>query len=310
MYSVGKALTRAGISDPLLREAYGLCHRVLIAADGAKWGAGMLALPPAKRPAVWALYGFARWADEIVDEGDPATRAAELATFTSRVAEDLETGHSRNPVCMALLDTMRTWDIAPSTVTAYLESMRLSLTRTEYRTFDELRHYTDAAIVSVGRQMLAVLEPSDEEAFHRMDALSTAMYLTDIIKDLAEDLRWGRLYLPLEELEAFGVARTDLERGRLTPPVRELLRFQIERTRRLYAEGVAVAGLVHPGGRPFVQLGTKVFRSTLEQIERRDYDVFTNRPWISTAQLPGLALRVGTTMASRRRSARVPVAAR
>ncbi|MGW8375033.1 phytoene/squalene synthase family protein [Streptomyces sp. ODS28] len=301
MYWVGKALTSAGITDPLLREAYGLCRRVLIAADGAKWSAGLLALPPAKRPAIWALYGFARWADEIVDSGDPAIRAEELATYTSRVLEDLEAGHSREPFCMALLDTMRTWDIDPHTVRAYLDSMRMSMTGTEYRTYDELRHYTDAAITSVGRQVLAVLEPSDEEAYARMDALSTAMYLTDILKDLAEDLRWGRLYLPLEELDAFGVTRAELERGHLTPRVRELMRFQIERVRRLYGEGMAVSGLIHPGGRDFLHLGTKIFRSTLEKIEQRGYDVFTTKPWITTSQLPGLALRVGTSMASSRR---------
>lgn len=298
MNSAGKALTCAGITDPLLREAYRLCRRVLIAADGVKWDAGLLTLPPAKRPAIWALYGFARWADEIVDNGDPATRAAELATFTSRVVEDLDAGHSRDPVCMALLDTMRTWGIERQTVTAYLESMRLSLTRTEYRTYSELRHYTDAAIVSVGRQVLSVLEPRGDEAYPRMDALSTAMYLTDIIKDLGEDLRWGRLYLPLEELDAFGVTRADLERGQLTPRVRDMLRFQVDRVRRLYAEGVGVGGLIHPGGRRFLQLGTGIFRTTLERIEQQNYDVFTPKPWISTAQLPSLLLQVGTSLAS------------
>ncbi|RII20579.1 All-trans-phytoene synthase [Streptomyces sp. YIM 130001] len=304
MFGAEKALTSAGITDPLLREAYSLCRRVLISADGAKWDAGLLTLPPAKRPAVWALYGFARWADEIVDSGDPATRATELAVFTARVVEDLEAGYSRDPFSMALLDTLRTWDIAPETVTAYLESMRRSLTVTEYRTYAELRDYTDDAIVSVGRQVLAVLEPSHDGAYARMDSLSTAMYLTDILKDLGEDLSWGRLYLPLEELEAFGVDRSDLERGVLTPPVRELLRFQVDRIRRLYDEGMAVARHVHPGSRDFLRLGTEIFRGTLEKIEQRGYDVFTPRPWISTAQLPGLLWRVGSSTTTRHRTAR------
>jgi phytoene synthase len=288
------ALAKAGITDPLLGESYELCRRVLVAMDGPGWNIALLALPPRKRPHVWALYGFARWADEIVDSGAPGARAEELSTWSTRVLADLRAGRSRDPFCSALLHTMRSWNIGVELIEEYLNGMWMSLTLAEHKTYADLRRYTDASIVSVGRQVLAVLESQSEEAIPRMDALSTAMYLTDIIQDIGEDLRWGRLCLPLDELAAFNLTRAELERGQVTPAIRELLRFQIERARELYAFGMPLVDLVHPSGRLAVRAITTVFRMKLEEIERRGYDVFTARPWISAARVPGLLLRIGT----------------
>lgn len=272
--------------------------------DGAGAAIALSALPPHKRPHLWALYGFARWADEIVDSGAPATRAEELGTWGSRVLADLRVGHSRDPVCLALLHTIRTWQIDIGLVETYLEGMRMSLTIDEHRSYADLRRYMDANLLCVGRQVLEVLEPRTDEAGSLMDALGTAAYLTDLIQDLGEDLRWGRLCLPLDELAAFGVTRADLERGQVTPAIRELLRFQIERARRLYKTGMAVADLVHPSGAAAVRTAAMIFRTRLEEIEHRGYDVFTTRPWIGAAQVPGLLVRLGMSMSTARFQAR------
>lgn len=268
--------------------------------DGAGSALALSALPSPKRPHLWALYGFARWADEIVDNGAPATRAQELDTWGSRVLADLRVGHSRDPVCLALLHTMRTWQIDIGLVESYLDGMRMSLTLDEHRNYADLRRYMDANLLCVGRQILAILEPRTDEAGPLMDALGTAIYLTDLIQDLGEDLRWGRLCLPLDELAAFEVTRADLERGQVTPAIRELLRFQIERARRLYTAGMAVADLVHPSGTAAVRTAAMIFRARLEQIEARGYDVFSTRPWIGAAQIPSLLMRVGISMSTAR----------
>lgn len=293
MYLDRRAMTKAGINDPLLRESYESCRRLLISTEGRAWGIAMLAVPEHKRPHLWALYGFERWTDEIVDNGDPATRAGELTSWRSSVLADLRAGHTRDPLCRALLHTLRTWDIGADTVEAYLEGMRMSLTITQYPTYPDLQRYIDAVIVSVGRQVLALFEPLTDEAGPHMDALSTAMYLTDTITDVGEDLRWGRCHLPLDELDAFGVTRAELERGHLTPGIRELLRYQIDRTRKLYNVGTQVIDMVHPTSRFAVSAGAVAFQRTLAEVERRDYQVFTHPPHATMTMMVHAALNAG-----------------
>ena len=153
----------AGIVDPSLRASYERCKR-LNAEHGKTYYLATLLLPPGKRPYVHALYGFARYADEIVDDLSSTLTDAEKADWLGRwgdeILADIRRGRSRDPVGRALVDTVRTWDIPVEHFEAFLHSMRMDLTVTEYATYDDLFEYVYGSAAVIGLQMVPILEPS------------------------------------------------------------------------------------------------------------------------------------------------------
>lgn len=266
----------AGITDPELRDAYRYC-RELNAAHGKSYYAATLLLPPWKRPYVHALYGFARYADEIVDNGDPATREHDFIAWARRATADLWAGRGTDPVCRALLDTMRTWDIPVEHIEAFLESMRADLTVTRYETYDDLRGYMYGSAAVIGLQMLPILEPLDPGAAAHARSLGEAFQMTNFIRDVAEDLDRGRIYLPMEDLDRFGVTRAGLEARVLTPGIRDLLRFEIDRTREIYRHGHAGIELLAPASRPCIEAAYRLYGGILREVERAGYDILARR---------------------------------
>lgn len=271
-------LDAAGIRAPHLRRAYELC-RTLHADYGRTYYLATLLLPPAKRPFVNSLYGFARYADEIVDNGDPATKEEELREWTGRVLADLDAGQTDrdDPVFQALLHTMKVWDVQTAHVKAFLDSMLMDLTVTEYPTYDDLRHYMYGSAAVIGLEMVPILEPLSEEAYPRAHALGEAFQLTNFVRDIAEDLDRGRIYLPMEDLHRFGVTRADLERREVTPAIRELLRFEIERIRELYAYAAGGIDLLAPSSRDCVRTAFVLYGDILDEVERADYRILDRR---------------------------------
>lgn len=269
-------LDAAGIQDPDLRDAFEQ-SRKLHAAFGRTYYLATLLLPPAKRPFVNSLYGFARYADEIVDRGDPFTKADTLTRWTDRALADLRRGESSDPVCRALLHTMNVWAINLGYVEAFLDSMLMDLTVTEYATFEDLQAYMYGSAAVIGLEMTPILEPSDEGAFERAHALGEAFQLTNFIRDVAEDLRLGRIYLPIEDLDAFGVTREDLLGGFVTPRIRELIRYEIHRTREIYAFAETGIDLLAPSSRDCIRTALTLYAGILNEIERADYQVLDGR---------------------------------
>jgi phytoene synthase len=271
-------LDAAGIQDPELREAYELC-RTLHANYGRTYYLATLMLPPGKRPYVNSLYGFARYADEIVDNGDPATKEEKLRGWTDRVLADIDAGRvsADDPVSQALLHTMKKWDIPTPHVKAFLESMLMDLTVSEYPTYDDLKVYMYGSAAVIGLQMVPILEPLAEDAYPRAHALGEAFQLTNFVRDIAEDLRRGRVYLPMEDLQRFGVTRDDLAKGEVTPAVRELLRFEIDRIRELYDYAERGISLLAPSSRDCMRTAFVLYGGILDEVERADYQILDRR---------------------------------
>ncbi len=247
-------------------------------------------LPPAKRPYVHSLYGFARYADDIVDNDDPATRDTTFRRWTEHVLADLGTDHCADPICWALSYTMRTWGLERRLFEAFLGSMLMDLTVTEYPTYSALERYMYGSAAVIGLQMTAILEPLDEEAYPRAQALGEAFQLTNFLRDVAEDLRRGRIYLPQEDLAGFGVTRADLAAGRVTAGVRELLRFEIARTRRLYEHAYGGIGMLARSSRDCVETAYRLYGAILDEIERADYQIFDHRVSVGLARRAGVAM--------------------
>lgn len=269
-------LDAAGITDPALRESYLLC-RHMHAEFGKTHYLATKMLPPAKRPYVHALYGFARSADEILGNDADSSRAELLSSWSAQVLADLALGATTDPVCRALHHTMRTWDIPLEHVVAFLDSMAMDLTVTEYPAYGDLEHYMYGSAAVIGLQMVPILEPLDDEAYPRALELGVAFQLTNFIRDVAADLQRGRIYLPMEDLEAFGLDRDDLLGRRRARALRELIRFEIVRTRAIYESARAGIELLHPSSRPCVETAFILYGAILDEIARQDFDVFAGR---------------------------------
>ena len=273
-------LDRAGITDPATRASYERC-RELNAAHGKTYYLATLLLPPAKRPYVHALYGFARYADEIVD--DLSSRLSDqeksdwLGSWGDEFFASLRRGRSDDPVCRAVVDTVLRWEIPIEHFEAFLHSMRMDLTVTEYATFDDLYEYVYGSAAVIGLQMVPVLEPSQPEAYERAKDLGVAFQLANFVRDVGEDLERGRVYLPLDGLAAFGVTRADLEKRVVTPDVRAALAAQIARVRRLEEQSREGIAMLHPSSQPCIEAARVLYCGIVDAVEAIDYEVFDRR---------------------------------
>ena len=296
-------LDAAGITDPALREAYAQC-RALNAAHGRTYFLATRLLPPARRPAVHALYGFARYADEIVDDLDderPVTeKAAQLDALTAEMEAALDGAPTAAPVLAALADTARRHDIDRKHFADFMVSMRMDTTVTEYATFDDLAVYVHGSAAVIGLQMLPILGTTvpRAQAEPHAAALGVAFQLTNFLRDVGEDLDRGRVYLPLDELGAFGVDRDLLgwcrRKRRGHPRVRRALAHLVDHTQGVYREAEPGVAMLEPVSRACVGCAFTLYRGILDEIEAAGYDVLHRRVAVSTRRraavaLPGLA---------------------
>jgi len=275
-----RELTAAGIRDPALRESYERCRR-LNAQHGKTYYLATLLLPPAKRPYVHALYGFARYADEIVDDlastWTQQRKADHLRRWGEAFLVDVRRGRSDDPVGRAVVDTVLRWQIPVEYFEAFLHSMAMDLTVTEYATYADLHEYVYGSAAVIGLQMVPVLEPLSPAAYPPAQDLGIAFQLANFVRDVGEDLDRGRVYLPMEDLDRFGLTRADLERRLVDERVRDLLRFQIARVRRLEQAARPGIALLHPTSRPCIEAARVLYCGIVDEVERIDFQVFTRR---------------------------------
>jgi phytoene synthase len=286
-------LDAAGLTDPRLRAAYQRC-RELNAEHGRTYYLATKLLTRAQRPAVHALYGFARWADDIVDDVPPGTSTAEVAARLDQLRQDLfdglARGHSDDPILAAVIDTAGRCRLDPGLFTAFMDSMRMDLEVTSYPDRAALDRYVYGSAEVIGLLVLPVLGtvgPRTEAAPHAA-ALGKAFQLTNFLRDVAEDLDRGRVYLPADELAAFGVD-TDLLRWcrahqRTDPRVRAALADQHATTRAIYR--YAERGIAHlqPVSRPCVTTAVALYSEILDRIEDLDFAVFAQRARVGQAR--------------------------
>ena len=277
----GRDLDAAGITHPVLRASYEQCRR-LNAVHGRTYYLATRLLPRGKRPHVHALYGFARYADELVDQvgADPDA----LVPWADHFLDDLKSGTSTGiPVGQAVIHTAQTWDLPVEHFEAFLTSMRMDLTVTGYPTYADLERYMYGSAAVIGLLMVPILEPVNDAAYPRARALGEAFQLTNFIRDVGEDLRRGRVYLPEEDLARFEVTRADLAGPTPNGRVKALLRFEIDRTRALYREAAPGIDLLHPTSRDCVATALRLYGGILDAVERGGYDVLSTRVTVPVA---------------------------
>jgi phytoene synthase len=292
---VAGAARRAGPLD--LDACYDLCRRVH-AAHGRTYYLATRLLPPARRAHVHALYGFARYADDLVDHAALAWTSAQrreaLEAWSAELVQALEgeaRSAPRDPVLRAAAHTITTLGIESGDVRAFLGSMAMDLTVTRYPTFDDLHGYVAGSGAAIGAMMLPVLGCHDPRARPPARSLGIAFQLTNFVRDVAEDWDRGRLYVPLADLEAFGVTEWDFHARHVGPRMRRLLAFQAARAQRYYRHAEQGLRLLPPGSRRCVRVADRLYRAILCEIADGDYQVFQRRAALSRRRR--LALTVG-----------------
>jgi len=277
-------LSKAGITDPALRTSYLECKR-LNSLHGKTYYLATLLLPPAKRPFVHALYGFARYADEIVDDlASTLTdeeKANSLKQWGEGVISDIKSGNSDDVIGRALVDTVKRFDIPIQYFQAFLHSMSMDLTITEYQEYEDLQEYVYGSAAVIGLQMVSVLGiekgVSIDEVNGAAEKLGVAFQLANFIRDVGEDLDRGRVYLPIAELQAHGVTREMLERKVLTPEIKSALKEQIERVRKLQQESMVGINMLAKQSRACIQAASELYCGIVDEVEKIDYQIFSKR---------------------------------
>ena len=277
-------LKAAGITELELRNSYLECKR-LNNLHGKTYFLATRLLPPAKRPFVHALYGFARYADEIVD--DLASTLSEnekadaLKNWGNEVLANIKSGKSNDHIGAALVDTVNRFSIPISYFEAFLHSMTMDLTVTEYHTYEDLYEYVYGSAAVIGLQMVPILgtisKQSMTEANIAAEKLGTAFQLANFIRDIGEDLTRGRVYLPVTELQSHGVTREMLEARIVTPQIKNALKEQIQRVRRLQAEAKVGINLLSAESRACIEAASELYCGIVDEVEKIDYQIFDKR---------------------------------
>ncbi|RZU50841.1 phytoene synthase [Krasilnikovia cinnamomea] len=281
-----------------LAVAYDRC-RELHRRHGRTYYLATRMLPAWKRRHVHALYGFTRFADEIVDRTEalpPPERAARLAAWSDRFLAGLRGEPVEDPLLPAVLHTIAVFDLDPDDFAAFLRSMAMDLTVTSYATYADLLGYMEGSAAVIGTMMLPILGSTDPVAAREpARQLGLAFQLTNFIRDVAEDLDRGRTYLPDTHLADHGVTRDDLKAaraaGRATPAIKALIRAECRRARDHYAAAAPGIPLLAPTSQACLRTAFRLYAGILDEVAAADHDVFARRATVPNRRRATVALR-------------------
>ncbi|WP_346537285.1 phytoene/squalene synthase family protein [Micromonospora sp. DPT] len=284
--------------DTDLTAAYARCQE-LHRRHGRTYYLATRLLPAWKRRHVHALYGFTRYADEIVDRTEdlpPAERAARLDEWSSQFVAGLHGEPVDDPLLPAVLHTIAVFDLDRADFASFLRSMAMDLTVLSYPTYDDLLDYMEGSAAVIGTMMLPILGSSDPVAAREpARQLGFAFQLTNFIRDVAEDLDRGRTYLPDEDLAKFGVTRDDLfaakEQARTTPRIRDLIEYEVSRAQAHYAAAAPGITLLSPASQACMRTAYALYGGILDEVAAQGYDVFVRRALVPQSRRLAVAAR-------------------
>jgi phytoene synthase len=283
----------ATLDSRLLSAAYAVCGEIT-RQNSRTFALASALLPSGKRRAVRALYAFCRTSDDLVDCGADTDPRRDLASWRMRSL-------SSHPgdgdlVALAWVDTRLGFGIPLRYAEQLLEGVDSDLTHQGYASFEELAAYCYRVASTVGLMAMHIIGFSGLEAIPYAVKLGIALQLTNILRDVGEDWRNRRVYLPQDELAAFGLTEADLAAGKVTPQWRKFMRYQIDRARQLYAEAWPGIAMLSRDGRFAIAAAAGLYEGILDEIELADYDVFSRRAhlgvWKKLSRLPGLWFRM------------------
>lgn len=276
--------------DDDLSAAYRVCEQLTKGHSRTFMMASGL-LPRAKRRGARALYAFCRVCDNLVDAPQENSDPREaLERWRYQVLHVQSAGD--DPVAVAWADTRARYQIPWRYAEQLIAGVAQDLNKTRYGSFEELAEYCYGVASTVGLMAMHIIGFQDSRTIPYAVKLGVALQLTNVLRDVGEDWRNGRLYLPQEDLAAFGLDEQDVEAAVVDDRWRALMRFQLARTRQLYDEALPGVALLDSDGRFAITAAAQLYRSILDDIEANDFDVFLRRAHVTTwgkiAQLPGI----------------------
>jgi phytoene synthase len=248
-------------------------------------------LPTDRRWATYAVYGFCRYADNLIDAPRGRT-AEELFDEVEALRKELEichrTGESEHSVMRAFAPVMKRYSIPIEYPMDLLKGVTMDMERDRYQTFDELYVFCYRVASVVGLMMTCVLGYKDASAFEYAEKMGIAMQLTNILRDVQEDKNMGRIYLPNEDLRKFGVSEEDILNDRVSPELRQCMKFQVERAHHYYDEGDKGIVLLPKESQYAISSASKIYRGILRKIEERDFNPFLGRVFVPQQKKIGI----------------------
>jgi phytoene synthase len=262
-----------------LAESYRTC-RAIARVHSKTFYLSSLFLSPAQRRAVWAVYAFCRTADDIVDRVAPARERLDAIDAWEHQLVASYAGRVTGPVFPAFADAARRFAIPIQPALDLLRGARLDVSVRRYATYNDLREYCYLVASTVGLLVMPILGTLSTDAAGYGIALGRAMQMTNILRDVGEDARMGRIYLPAEDLRRFGCDESTILTSTVDERFVALMRFEIARARAMYREAEPGVALLAPESRYTVRLALALYRAILDRIEANGYDVFTRRAYV------------------------------
>lgn len=264
----------------LLERAYSYCDSITARHSRTFYLATQL-LPRAKRKAIRALYAFCRTSDDLVDCPE---KGLDHAWYAWRQRAMLPVPPSHDLTAVAWTDARLRYHIPVRYAEQLLDGISRDLCQARYNTFEELSGYAYGVAATVGLMSMHVIGFTSNEAISYAIKLGVALQITNILRDVGDDWRIGRVYLPQEELAVYHLSEADLARGKVDERWRAFMRFQIKRNRLLYAEALPGINLLCHDGRFAVAAAAMLYRAILDDIEEHDFDVFHRRAHLNLVE--------------------------
>lgn len=280
------------LSSQELRDAYAHC-RAITRHHAKTFYLATRFLPNEKQRSIFAIYALCRYVDDLVDETQdlinqkkiPVSRLENvLKSWQQKLQKTYETGKADNPILIAFADTLRQFEIPEKLPLELMEGVCMDLTKNRYETFEELYEYSYKVASVVGLMTSEVFGYSDPAALDHAVDLGIAMQLTNILRDIGEDARRDRIYIPQEDLRAFDLKDSDILNGKLDERFIALMDFQIARTRRYYESSDVGIQMLSSDSRLPVSLARYNYSRILDRIEKNKYQVFQKRAFLSTTE--------------------------
>lgn len=262
-----------------------------VAESGTSFYYAFLFLPTQKRQAIHALYAFCREVDDVVDEcEDPAVAVAKLSWWRQEVAL-LEHGQPTHPVMIALKEMRQHFDLPLEYFNEIIDGMAMDLEYSRYPDFKSLSLYCYRVAGVVGLLSAEIFGVTDRKTLRYATELGTALQLTNIIRDVGEDARRGRIYIPVDELQQFNVPATDIMNARETPAFKALMAFQAERAQGYYTSALEILPMADRSAQRPGLIMAAVYRTLLDEITKDGFQVLKQKTALPPLRKLWIALK-------------------
>lgn len=288
------------VQDDALKDAYIEC-RAITRHHAKTFYMATRFLPNQKQRGIFAIYSLCRYIDDLVDEAEDLVSQKELDIdginrklegWKQKLQDTYEGKQHENPILMAFSDVLRNYDIPIQLPFELMEGVCMDLYKDRYKTFEEVYDYSYKVASIVGLMTSEVFGYSSDDALDYAVDLGIAMQLTNILRDVGEDLRKGRIYLPKEDLDKFGVSEDDLFNYKLDDNFKELMTFQIDRARHFYDQSDLGIPLLSEDSRLPVYLARYNYSRILDKVEENDFNVFEHRAYLNATEKLSIVPRI------------------